>query len=140
MVRRTLAIAISAILLTAALGFQPSRAQTELDAQAAGKARASVQKLGLGRNARVEVKLRDNTRLKGYISAAEQDSFTVTDSKTGDSKTVAYADVSNVKKSGGGLSTRAWLIIGGAAVAAVVVGIIVKPALCDGGAQTRFPC
>jgi hypothetical protein len=138
--RRTLAITISGILLAAALGFQPARAQTEQNAQAAGKARASVQKLGLGRNARVEVKLRDNTKLKGYISAAEQDSFTVTDSKTGDAKTVAYADVSNVKKSGGGLSTRTWLIIGGAAVAAVVVGIIVKPAVCNGGAQTRFPC
>ena len=44
------------------------------------------------------------------------------------------ADVMQVKKSGGGLSTRALVIIGAVAVAAVVIGIIVKPALCDGGA------
>ncbi len=40
----------------------------------------------------VEVKLRDTAKLKGYISDAGDDSFTVTDSKTGSSETVAYAD------------------------------------------------
>ena len=65
-----------------------TRAQTAPDFQETAKTRAAVQKLGVGRDARVEVKLRDKTKLKGYINAAEQDSFTLTDSKTGSTQTV----------------------------------------------------
>jgi hypothetical protein len=81
------------------------------------------------------VRLQDGTRLKGSVSAAGEDTFTITDSKTGAPRTVAYADVARVKEPGGGLSTRAWLIIGAAAVAAVIVGSeVIYPVLCDGGA------
>jgi hypothetical protein len=130
---------LSGILLVTAFGFQHVLAQTN-ETQAIEKIRAKVQKIGVGSNARVEVKLSDNTRLKGYISAAEQDSFNVTDSKTGSTRTVSYADASGVKKQGGGLSAKSWIILGAALVGAVVTWIIVKPALCDGGAQTRGPC
>lgn len=134
MFRRTFAIMLSGVLLTAALGFQPARAQAGKDG-GADEARAKVEKVGVGRDARVEVRLRDNTRVKGYVSAAEQDSFTVTDSKTGATRAVAYAEVAQVKKPGGGLSPRAWVIIGAAAAAAVIVGVtVIEPVLCDGGA------
>jgi hypothetical protein len=43
--------------------------------------RLKVQKIGVGTEARVEVKMRDKTKLKGYLSATGQDNFTVTDSK-----------------------------------------------------------
>lgn len=140
MFRRTFAIVLSGILLVTAFGFQHVRAQTAYDTQAVEKIRAKVQKIGMGRNARVEVKLHDNTQLKGLISAAEQDSFSITDNKTGAVKTISYADASSVKKVGGGLSAKTWIILGAAAVGAVVTWIIVKPVLCDGGAQTRGPC
>ena len=133
MFRRTFAIILSAIILSTALSLHSVRAQAIKDAQPA--VRAKVQKLGIGRDARVEVKLRDNTRIKGFISEIGDDSFTVTDSKTGTPHTVAYSDVNQVKRPGGGLSVRALVIIGAAAVAAVIVGVtVVKPVLCDGGA------
>ena len=131
---------LSGILLATAFGFQPALAQTGNDTQAAEKVRARVEKIGVGRNARVEVKLRDNTQLKGYISAADQDSFTVIDSKTGSIRTVSYADSSSVKKAGSGLSAKTWIILGAAVVGTAVTWVIVKPVLCDGGAQTRGPC
>ena len=140
MFRRAFAIMLSGILLVTAFGFQPALAQTGNDTQAVEKVRARVQKIGVGRNARVEVKLRDNTQLKGYISAAEQDSFTVVDSKTGSTRTVSYADSSSVKKAGSGLSAKTWIILGAAVVGTAVTWVIVKPVLCDGGAQTRGPC
>jgi hypothetical protein len=140
MFRRTFAIMLSGILLVTAFGFQHVLAQTANDTQAIAKIRAKVQKIGVGSNARVEVKLRDQTQWKGYISAAEQDSFTVTDSKTGATRTVSYADASGVKKLGGGLSAKNWIILGAAVVGAAVTWVIVKPVLCDGGAQTRGPC
>ena len=140
MFRRTFATVLAGIILVTAFGFQHVLAQTANDAQASEKMRAKVQKIGVGSNARVEVKLRDNSQLKGYISAAEQDSFTIIDNKTGSTRTVSYADASAVKKASSGISGKTWIILGATVVGAIVTWIIIKPALCDGGAQTRGPC
>ena len=135
MLRRALAIMISGILLGSALGYQPARAQAQEATRPAEKARATVQKLGASPRRRVEVKLQDGTKLRGSISAAGEDTFTITDAKTSAPRTVAYADVARVKEPGGGPSVRTWVIIGAAAVAAVIVGVtVVEPVLCDGGA------
>ena len=135
MFRRTLAMMLSALVMFTALGFQAISARAAGDGQTIEQVRAQVGRVGVGEKARVEVRLRDNTKLKGYVSAAGADSFTVADAKTGAQQTVAYRDVAQVKRAAGGLSPLAWSIIGGAAVAAVVVGVtVVKPVLCDGGA------
>jgi hypothetical protein len=127
------------MLFATSAGLQPVWAQTN-DTAAAAKARAKVESMGLGSNAKVEVKLQDQTKLKGYLSAKEHDSFTVTDSKTGATSTVRYAEVVEVKKAGGGFSTKGWIILGAAAAGAITTWFIVKPVLCDGGAQSRGPC
>lgn len=127
-------------LMSAFIGFQSVQARAAEEADPAEKARISVAGMGVGKDARVEVKLRDNTKLKGYVSGVEEDSFTVTD-KIGTERTVPYADVAKVSKQGNGWSTRTKAIVGAAAAAgAIITWIIVKPALCDGGAQTRGPC
>ncbi len=138
--KRIFVLTLSLTFIATSFGLQSVWAQTGNDADLAAKARAKVEKLGTGHNASVEVKLLDSTRVKGYISAAEQESFTVTDNKTGVTRTIDYADVSQVKKSSGGLSSRSWIIIGAAAAGAIATWIVVKPAVCDGGAQSRFPC
>jgi hypothetical protein len=136
--KRIFAILILMAILTGSFGLEAAFCQgVTFDAQAS-KARAKVE--SLGNNTRVEVRLRDTTKVKGSISAITPDSFTVTDAKTGTTNTVAYVDVAEVKKSGSGLSTKSWLIIGGVAAGAVITWIIVKPAFCDGGAQTRGIC
>lgn len=135
MLRRVFAIMISGILCCSAIGYGAAHAQTQEADRSAEKARAEVQKLGVNPQRRVEVKLQDGTKLKGSISAASDDSFTVTDAKTGAPRTLAYADVAQVKKPGGGLSVRSWVIIGAAAAAAVIVSTeVLYPVLCDGGA------
>ena len=140
MFRRTFTIMLSGLLLLSAFGFQGAGAQSLVDQQATEKIRTKVLKMGVGVNARVQVKLIDNTQLNGYISAADQDSFTVVQRGTGSSKTVSYADTQSVKKAGSGVSARTLLILGAVAAGAAVTWVVVKPALCDGGAQTRGPC
>ncbi len=144
LLRRILAITLVAALLPT-LCLVPSADAKDGEekevVQLAEKARTSVARLGVGKDARVEVKLRDKTKLKGYVTQAGEDSFTVTDAKTGASRTVAYTDVSQVSRQGNGLSTRTKALIGAAVATGVVVTwLIVKPALCDGGAQSRGPC
>jgi hypothetical protein len=109
-------------------------AQTDNDLQAIEKVKAKVREIGVNDKKRVEVKLRNNTKFKGTISAIERDSFTVSDAKSGSTQTFAYADVKEVKKTGG-ISPLTWGIIAGAAAAAVIVSVVVLyPVLCDGGA------
>ncbi len=140
MLKRMLAIVLTGMLVTMTVGLRQVNAQTGSQDSRVAKVRMDVLKLGVGETARVEVKLRDNGKLKGYIGETAQDSFTLVDSEDGSSRTVAYADVEKVKKEGGGFSSRSWIILGAAAVGAVATWMVVKPALCDGGAQTRGPC
>lgn len=134
MFRKTFAVMILVVLLLSAFQIQPLQAQTKNDNQLIEKAREKVQEIGTGKKARVEVKLQNNKKLKGYISAVSTDSFTVTDSETGATQTLNYTDVKQVKKRGG-LSPLTLGIIAGAAVAAIIIGVtVIKPVLCDGGA------
>jgi hypothetical protein len=132
-IRRTLAIMLTATTLATTFGFRAVGAQTSEDSQRSEKVRAKVIKLGEGPKAHVEVKLRDRTKVKGYVSKAEKDAFTVTDSNTGASRTLAYADVTEVKHPGGGISKRTWIIVGVSAAAAVlIVGLtVIRPYYCN---------
>lgn len=87
----------------------------------AEKVKASVLKFGTGQAARVKIKLRDKTRLIGYISAADDEGFTVVDSKTGVATTIAYPQVKSVQ--GNNLSTGAKIAIG-VGIAATIIFIV----------------
>ena len=108
---------------------QTPQSQTQETPQSA-KAKAQVQKRGIGEKSRVKVKLRDNTEVKGYISKIEETSFAVTDKKTGQVTAIPYADVDKIR--GPGLSTAAKIGIGvavGVGIAAVVLSLALRAAL-----------
>jgi len=131
------AIALSLIITALNLAL-PSQAtaQSNTDIE---KVRARVQMLSAG-DSKVEVKFVDKTKIKGSITSVGPASFNLTDSKTGTSHSIAYSEVDSVSKVSGGVSTKTWLIIGGIAAGAVTTWLVVKPAVCDGGAQTRGIC
>jgi len=87
----------------------------------AEKVKANVQKLGTGESTRVKVRLRDQSKLEGYISDASGDTFTITNRKTGVATTVAYPQVKSIE--GNNLSTGAKIAIG-AGIAAAIIFII----------------
>jgi len=112
---------IVAGLLMAALNVQPIAAasKAEKEVRFVSKVKLGIEKIGSGRDARVEVKLRDKTRVKGYVSEINETGFVVTDFKTGAASPIAYADVAQVK--GNNLSTGAKIAIG----VSITVGLIV---------------
>ena len=129
MLKRTFAVILCGILIS--LSVTSASAQTI--SSAAERARAAVAKVGVGEKARVEVKLPDNTKVKGYVSEAGADSFKVMDAKTGTIRTFNYADVAQVKKRGGGLSATTKAIIWGGVAAGVAITLYsVRGAFCDG--------
>jgi hypothetical protein len=87
--------AIAFIALLAHLLIEPAAASSKEKNQAE-KVRANILKLGSGPNARVKIKLRDKTRMEGYISEAQQDSFTIIDAKTGQTTVIVYSTVAKV--------------------------------------------
>jgi hypothetical protein len=100
-----------------------AKSKEEKEAQFASKVKANILKLGAGPGARVKLKLRDKTKLEGYISEAGEDSFVVTDTKTGVATVVPYPQVKQVK--GNNLSTGAKIAIGvGIAVAVLVIVLL----------------
>jgi hypothetical protein len=95
------------------------------------KVKDGIAKLGVGPEARVQLKLKDKTKLAGYISAVEPEHFVVTDLTTGQQTTVPYPDVAQVK--GNNLTTRTKIIIAASIIAGVIIVLyIVRGAFCDG--------
>jgi hypothetical protein len=90
-------------------------------AQKAEKVKQAVNKLGTGERARIKVKLKDETRVRGYVSQIGADDFQITDAKTGTATTVAYAQVKQIE--GKNLTTGQKVAIG-VGIAAIVLIIV----------------
>ena len=85
------------------------------DAKNAEKVKTEISKLGSGKDAKIEVKQKDGTKLKGYVSQINENNFVVVDEKTGAVSEVSYPNVKQIK--GHHVSTGVKV--------AIVVGIVV---------------
>ena len=118
MFKKVLSLALVGFLFSVAgLRLTYAGSKEEKETRFAEKVKEGISKLGTGAEARIEVKLRDKTKLKGYVSEAGEDSFVIVDEKTGGPSTVTYSQVKQVK--GNNLSTAAEIALG--------VGVIVLP-------------
>ncbi|MBP6822179.1 MAG: hypothetical protein KA368_11595 [Acidobacteria bacterium] len=86
-----------------------AKSKEEKAAEFTSKVKTGIAKLGVGPEARVEVKLRDKTKLRGYISQINDGSFVIADAKTGATTEVTYPNVTSV--TGKNLSTGAIIAI-----------------------------
>lgn len=125
MLKKTLSLTIVALLInlmTVNFAFAESNKK---DAKFAEKVKSAVARLGVGEQARIEIKLRDKTKLKGYVKEAGDESFVVLDSKSGVETIVAYPNVKQVR--GNNLSTGAKIAIGvgiGAGITLLILFLI----------------
>lgn len=125
MPKKALSLLLAGLLIQL-LSVQSAFANPIADKQTklAEKVKEGISKLGVGQDARVELKLRDKTKLAGYVGEVKEDSFVVSDAKTGDATTVAYSSVVQVK--GNNLGTGAKIAIGigiGAGIVLIVLAI-----------------
>jgi sRNA-binding regulator protein Hfq len=89
----------------------------------AAKVKAEVIKRLSRKKERVKIKLRNGSQLKGRITQTGDNSFTVSDEKTGNRTDVGYADV--LKLQGRGMSTSKKVLI----ASAIGVGVLVTVAI-----------
>jgi hypothetical protein len=109
-------------LLTMSLNAAPVFAAQGNDNDAE-KIKVKVAQLGVGDKTRVTVKMKGGTKLKGSITQAGANDFTVRDRKTGNATTILYSDVAKLDDNRGGSALRNTLIAVGVGVGIVIVGI-----------------
>lgn len=124
MFRNTLSVVLGLVLAAATVCSESADGSNRPSAEARHiqKIKSSVLKLGVGRDARVQVRLRDKTRLSGFIRDVGVDSLVIESETTGSVTTVGYPNVTQVK--GHNLSTGAKIGIGiaiGFAVTALII-------------------
>jgi predicted regulator of Ras-like GTPase activity (Roadblock/LC7/MglB family) len=124
MIKKWLSFALTCLLLIAVnSSLISAQAKTENDASSIAKIKAVVAERGTGENKRVEVKMLDGTKRKGYISQAGEDSFTLTDSETKQADLIAYRDVAKVKnRASKGDKIALGIVAGAGVVGAIVLG------------------
>jgi hypothetical protein len=133
MMKKIASVMVACLLTFTMLCQQTAAASSSPDKETrfAQKVKASILKLGVGQTTRVDVKLKDKTRLTGYVSEISDNSFAVTDLKSGEARTVAYPDVVQVK--GNNLSTGVKITIAVAIIVGVAIFLyLIKGAFCDG--------
>ena len=137
MIRRLLLLSVAFLLITAPLSHvslanarkvqpNPSISEHQPDTLPVQNPNNDKVKREVGRRLgtkkdRVNIKLENGQKLKGRITRAADDRFTVIQDKTGQEMTLMYTDVAKV--SGRGISTTTKILIG-VGVVVVVVAII----------------
>ena len=99
-----------------------AKSKAEKEVQKVEKVRAAILSLGVGTDACIKVKLKDKTKLEGYIKEAGNEHFVITDARTGADTAVAYPQVSTAQ--GQNLSKGAKIAIGVGIAAAIVIVIL----------------
>jgi hypothetical protein len=113
----TLTVLVLNLFLSASV-FADTR--EEKDVKLADKIKSNIERLGSGQDARVEVKLKDGTKVKGYVAQIGETSFSVMPDNSASATTVPYPAAKQVK--GNNLSTGVKIAIG---VGIVVVILII---------------
>jgi len=123
MIKKYISFALICLLLiTVNSSLISAQITTDKDLSSAVKIKEKIAKRGTGKNKRIEVKMQNGTKLKGYISQAGEDSFTLVDSKTTQSSVIAYSEIAKIKnRLSKGDKIALGIVTAGVATAAIVL-------------------
>jgi hypothetical protein len=124
MLKTILSLLLMLLVITAGgshVAYGDSKAEKQ--ARFTESVKLGIAKLGIGERARVELKLKDKTKVKGYIREVTEEDCLVVDSKTGVMTRVAYPQIQTVK--GNNLSTGAKIAIGLGILAAILTFFLI---------------
>ena len=105
----------------------PARAQTpdDKDAQRERKTQIFVTRLGVGEKSRVWVKVKDKKGItKGFISQINDESFVITDRKTGVMTTLQYSQVRKINRLAGNALYAVFIGVGIASAVLLTVVVV----------------
>ena len=117
-----------AVMLLLATTSQPAAASQSADGggrqgPTVEQVKSKIARLGIGAKAKATIKLKNGTKVKGYVAQADQEDFVIRDRKTDAPTTIRYADVLKVEDNKGH-STARNIAIGVAIGVGAVLAII----------------
>lgn len=123
MLKKILALSLTLMVVNAFAFnvYAKSKSKQETQPAQIERVKEAVFKLGIGPEARVEVKLVDERKLKGYIKDSGSDNFIVVDKRTGAEITVDYSQVKEIKGRNGLTASKVAINVGKAAL--IVAGV-----------------
>lgn len=127
MFRKPIVHLVIGALLVMLIGARPIAAQSKelTAAEFTASVKKKIVKLGTGPEAKLQVKLQDKTKLKGYVSKVGEESFALRNPKTNTETTVLYPNVTQLKtkmSTGEVITISALAAVGGIILLAVIVG------------------
>jgi small nuclear ribonucleoprotein (snRNP)-like protein len=130
MTRLFLTFSLGVLLALAPLGPAAHAQQQTSDTNETAKVKSEVARRTSDNKERVKVKLRNGSELKGRITQSSENSFTLTDEKTGSKTDIGYSDVA--KLDGRGMSRgKKFGLIAGVTIAALVAIAVIAVATFD---------
>lgn len=122
MFKNHLSLLISCALLLTTLS-QPAAGQGNKPAQTVETIKVKLAKLGVGEKAKATIRLKNGSKIKGYVALADEEDFVIRDRKTNAPTTIRYHDVMRVE-SNQGHSTLNNIAIGAGIGAGLIFSMI----------------
>lgn len=123
MLKTNLSLLVAAILFLATTSQPAVASQSGSQAPTVEAVKSKIARLGVGAKAKATIKLKNRTKVKGYVAQADEEDFVIRDRKTDAPTTIRYADVLKVEDNKGH-STARNIAIGVAVGVGAVLAII----------------
>ena len=130
MLKTYLSYAVAGSLLLGAISLRITAQQGDKQ-PVTEQLKIKIARLGVGEKAKATIILKDGTKIKGYISRAEDDDFVMRDRKTDAATTIRYADIQKVDSNKGHSTARNIAIGVGIGVGAFLAVIAITLAHLD---------
>ena len=123
MLKTLLSLLVAFMLLLAAVPQPAAAGQSKSQVPTVEAVKSKIARQGIGAKAKVTIRLKNGTKVKGYVAQAEESDFVIRDRKTDAATTIRYEDVLKVEENRGH-STARNIAIGVAVGVGAVLAII----------------
>ena len=131
MLKTHLSFLVAVMLLLVTVPQQTIAKQTSTQAPTVETIKSKVARIGVGAKAKATIRLKNGTKVKGYIAQVQEDDFVIRDRKTDAPTTIRYVDVLKVEENRGHSTARNVAIGVAAGVGAVLAVIFITIAHLD---------
>ena len=131
MLKTSISLVIAAMLFIAGLSPSTIVAQSGTQTPTIEQIKSKIARLGVGAKAKATIKLKNGTKVKGYVAETKEDEFVMRDRKTDVPTTIRYAEVLKVEENRGHSTARNVALGVAAGVGAVLAVIFITIAHLD---------
>ena len=127
MLKTHMSLFVAVVLLFSAVPQSVVARQSGSQAPTVETIKSKIARMGVGARAKATIRLKNGTKVKGYVAQAGEDDFIMRDRKTDAPTTIRYADVLKVEDNKGHSTARNIAIGVAVGVGAVlaVIGILI---------------